>query len=277
VFSFDEEVRNVLDSVKAGGYGDIRALLRCAFDNSNFGQEYRSEGSSKRYLPVLYNTLHCGTPAEYRRLYNNAEDGTITRIIFAELPDQSFKKMPVFKKLSYWQQKDVKKAIDKLSEVTMVDDKVQPEHELTDINFLNEWADGWLERMRLLAERFNNLSLDTYRKRAAVCGFRAGMIAWFLFGKDTDINRKKTVEFAEMVAEQMCVTLMQRYEIVEMSNSIWYKQVWNKLNDEFALDQLKQAIEECKAKALPKQVVYCWKSKNFIVKTGDNKFKKNVK
>lgn len=277
VFSFDEEVRNVLDSVKAGGYGDIRALLRCAFDNSNFGQEYRSEGSSKRYLPVMYNTLHCGTPAEYRKLYNNAEDGTITRILFIELPDQSFKKMPVFKKLTYWQDRDVQKALEKLSSTTMVNDVVQPEKYLENFEFMNDWADKWLERMRQLSLKFENLSLDTYRKRAAVVGFRAGMLAWFLFGKDSPINRQKTVEFAEMVAEQMCVTLMQRYEIVEMSNTIWYKQIWNRLNKEFTYDDLKTVVQDTKCKSQPKLIILRWKEKNQITKIGENRFLKKIK
>lgn len=277
VMSFDEEVRNVIDSMKAGGFGDIRALLRNAFDNSIFGQEYKSENSSKRLVAVMYNTLHCGTPAEYRKLYNNAEDGTITRVVFCELPDQRYKKMPVFKKLTYWQQKDIDKAVKRLSEISMIGEKIQPEHELTNFNFVNEWADRWLEEMRKLAMKFEDLSLDTFRKRAAVVGFRAAMIAWFLYAKDTEINRKKTVEFAEMIAEHMLVTLMLRYSIVEMSNTILYKQVWNRLGKEFTFDDVKEVCSAQGVKSKPNLVVFRWKEKNLIENIEENKYRKKVK
>ena len=277
VMSFDEEVRNVIDSMKAGGFGDIRALLRNAFDNSIFGQEYKSDNSSKRLVAIMYNTLHCGTPAEYRKLYNNAEDGTITRVVFCELPDQSFKKMPKFKEISYWEKKKMQKSIDKLSEISMIGDKVQPEHELKNFDFMNEWADKWLEKMRKLAMRFDNLSLDTFRKRAAVVGFRAAMIAWYLYDADTPNNRRKTVEFAEMIAEHMTVTLMQRYSIVEMSNTILYKQVWNRLGNEFDKEEVKRVIEETSVKSDARTVIFRWKQKNLIQLIGENKYQKKIK
>lgn len=277
VMSFDEEVRNVIDSMKAGGFGDIRALLRNAFDNSIFGQEYKSENSSKRLVAIMYNTLHCGTPAEYRKLYNNAEDGTITRVVFCELPDQSYKKMPVFKKLTYWQQKDIDKAIKRLSEISMKGDKVQPEYELTNFNFVNEWADAWLEKMRKLAMKFEDLSLDTFRKRAAVVGFRSAMLAWFLYDKDTEINRKKTIEFAEMNAEHMLVTLMQRYSVVEMSNTILYKQVWNRLGKVFTNDEAKKIVEDLNVKSPWRMILFRWKQKNLIENIEENKYRKKVK
>lgn len=274
VFSFDEEVRNVLDGMKAGGFGDVRAILRNAFDNSLFGQEYNSDQSVKMRVNVMWNTLHCGTPAEYKKLYNNAEDGTITRILFADIPDQRFKKMPVFKKLNWFGIKEVKKQVQRLSDLSMKDNVVQPEHELKDIGFLNEWAEKWLERMRVLALRFENDSLDVYRRRAAVVGFRAGMVAWFLFGKNTLVNQLKTCDFAEMVAEQMCVTLMQRFEVSQISNVIRYKKVWNRLGDTFTLSDLSDIEQSLFVKTPARSIIFLWKQKNLIEKININEYRK---
>ena len=274
LLSFDEEVRNVLDSMRSGTYGDIRALLRCAFDNAMYGQDYKSDSSSKRMVAIFYNTLHCGTPAEYRKLYNNAEDGTITRILFADIPDQKFKKMPVFKELTYFQQKEIDKAVKRLSEVSMIGETVQPAFELTGFDFMREWADKWQEDMRQLAIRFNDINLDTYRRRAAVVGFRAGMLAWFLFGKDNDINRKRTCSFAQMIAEQMVVTLMQRFQVQEVSNVIEYKYVWNKLNETFTMQDVEDAAIACNSKAPARQIVYRWRQKNLIEKIDPKTYKK---
>lgn len=277
VFSFDEEVRNVLDSMRAGAYGDIRAMLRCAFDNAIYGQDYKSDGSSKRMIKVFYNTLHCGTPAEYRKLYNNAEDGTITRILFADIPDQKFKKMPIFKSLSYFQQRDINRYVKKLSDTSMIGENIQPEYELKGFDFMRKWADDWQEDMRLLALKFDDINLDTFRRRAAVVGFRAGMIAWFLFGKDTEVTRARTISFAQMIAEQMCVTLMQRFKIAETSNVIDYKYVWNKVKDEFTLQDVTDAATACNCKTQARQIIYKWRSKELIVKTSPKTFKKQMK
>ena len=274
LFSFDEEVRNVLDSMRSGAFGDIRALLRCAFDNSIFGQDYKSDSSSKRLVAVYYNTLHCGTPVEYRKLYNNAEDGTITRIVFAEIPDQKFKKMPVFKPLSYFQQKEIEKAVKRLSEVSMKDENIQPEYELKDFDFMREWAENWLEDMRLLAKRFDDINLDTFRRRAAVVGFRAGMLAWFLYGKNNDVARARTVSFAQMIAEQMVVALMQRFKVAEVSNVIAFKYVWNKLKNEFTMSDLELLVSELNVKTPAKMIIYTWRQKNLIEKIDSKTYKK---
>lgn len=274
LMSFDEEVRNVLDSMRSGAYGDIRALLRCAFDNSIYGQDYKSDSSSKRLVAVFYNTLHCGTPAEYRKLYNNAEDGTITRVLFADIPDQKFKKMPVFKELTYFQKKNIDKHVKALSEISMIKDKPQPTYQLRGFDFMREWADSWQERMRQLAIRFNDINLDTYRRRAAVVGFRAGMLAWFLFGKDNEVNKRRTIAFSQMIAEQMVVTLMQRYKVMEVSNVIAFKYVWNRIKDEFTMQDVEDAAVACNCKSLPKQIVFAWKQKNLIEKVDPQTYKK---
>ena len=93
------------------------------------------------------------------------------------------------------------------------------------------WADGWLEKMRKLSERFDNRSLDTFRRRSAVVGFRAGMIAYYLYGKHDKATKVKTVAFAELIAEQMVTALLRRYTISEVSNVILYQNIWNRLDD----------------------------------------------
>ena len=277
VLSFDEEIRNVLDSMRSGAYGDIRALLRCAFDNSIFGQDYKSDSSSKHMVAVFYNTLHCGTPAEYRKLYNNAEDGTITRVLFADIPDQKFKKMPVFKELNYFQLKDIRKQVKRLSNITMQGESVQPPYKLKNFDFMRTWADKWQEDMRQLAIKFNDINLDTYRRRAAVVGFRAGMLAWFLFDKNDAVTRSRTTSFAQMIAEQMCVTLMRRYQVAEVSNSIIFVAVWNKLPETFTADQVEQVVSSTNFKTPSRAIIHRWRERNLILKTDKQTYKKNFK
>ena len=263
VFTYTDEVANVLDGIQSGKYGDIRALLRNAFDNQRFSQEYKSDNSSKKMCRIFYNTLHCGTPAEYKKLYKNVEDGTVTRITFATLPDQAFKKMPRFKELTEKQKRDVDRAISRISGVSCVKGKVQPEH-LMELGFLNEWADKWLEKMRKLSAEFDNRSLDTFRRRSAVVGFRAGMIAYYLYGRHDKVTKAKTCAFAEFVAEQMVTALLRRYTISEVSNVVAWQNVWNRLDDEFSVDEVEAVAAQCGIDSPARNIVYKWKAKGLL-------------
>ena len=128
--------------------------------------------------------------------------------------------------------------------------------------------------MQQLAKKENNRSLDTFRRRAAVVGFRAAMIAWFLYGKNTKVYRENTIAFAEMIAEQMLVSLLHRYHVSEVSNVIYYKNIWNRLQDEFTADDVEQVREEVNITTPSKVIVYRWKNENLIEKVGKNTYKK---
>ncbi len=276
LYSFTDEIKVVLDSMKRGSYGDLRAYMRNAFDNQYFGQDYKADKSTKVMCRIYFNTLHCGTPAEYKKFYDNSEDGTISRIIFVELPDQSFKDLPRWN----WERFEAKyaelvsKNVRKLSEVTIKDEEIQPTYELQNFDFINVWATKWLKRMQKLAKQENNRSLDTFRRRAAVVGFRAAMIAWFLYGKNTKVNRENTIAFAEMVAEQMLVSLLHRYHVSEVSNVIYYKNVWNRLDEEFKADDIETMKDELKISSTSRQIVFKWKEQNLVEKIGKNTYKK---
>lgn len=263
VMTYTDEVANVVDGLKAGAFGDIRALLRNAFDNQRFSQEYKSENSSKKQCRIFYNTLHCGTPAEYRKLYKNVEDGTVTRITFATLPDQAYKKLPVFKELTDRQKKAVDTAVARISGVSVVKGKVQPEH-MMELPFLNEWAAKWLEDMRKLAARFDNRSLDTFRRRSAVVGFRAGMIAYYLYGKQDKKTQANTCAFAQLVAEQMVIALLRRYNVSEVSNVVHYQNIWNRLEDEFTVDEVEAVASSIGVSSPARTIVFRWKHNGLL-------------
>jgi hypothetical protein len=119
----------------------------------------------------------------------NATNGLSSRTMIAEMPDNSFRKMPKFKKMSEADMKAVQEGIQKLREAKGF--KTTPR--------LSKAIDEWQEQKRLEAAQMLDTIKDIYRRRAAVIGFRCGVIVHLLTGRVKESNA--CLEFATMMAD----------------------------------------------------------------------------
>ena len=275
VIAFTDELDNALNSMKRGAWSDLRALTRNAFDNARFGQDYKGENATRCYVNVYYNTLHCGTPKVYSTYYNNTEDGTVTRIIFCSLSEQFCKDMPIVKKMNSKQRLKVDEAIARLNAVTMDDETIREEETwLTDFDFMNRWSKRWCKGKQKLAAKYGNRDIDTFMRRSAVVGFRAAMLAWFLWDKHDKPTEKKTIAFGEWVAEYMLWRLCAMFTIEQSSNEIPYYSVWKELDDEFMAEDVEAVCEELCVKSPVKNIVHKWRTRNKIEELAKNSYRK---
>ena len=208
---------------------------------------------------VFFNTLYSGTPKQMRKFYPDVENGLVSRVLFVTLPDQFGKRMPVWSKLSARDMAEVERLRDSLDAVSIVGDSVQGEH-LLELGFLNVAMDKWLEKNRLEAIRTQDRTRDTFYRRAAVVGFRAGMLAYFLYGeKDTRTVRKNTIAFAQWVANQMLTQHMLRFEIDgKGSNTNKWEEAYGMLGNEFTIKELEQSLIATGSNTPLKNVLYKW-------------------
>ena len=254
-----EEIDTVTKAFKRAisSYSDA---LRVSFDNGPYGQDYASENSYSGIIPLYYNTLFSGTPKAMRRFYPDVEDGLVSRVLFVTLPDQFGKPMPVWNELSKKEMNEVELQIKRLNEVSIVGEEVQPIHEMQ-LEFLNRAMDQWLKEQQREAVRTNNRTLDIFCRRAAVVGFRAGMLAWFLYGeKDTRTYRRNTVTFAQWVAGQMLTQHLLRFQIDGTgSNTNHWEEVFKQLPDEFTREDLQRVCNQFGKSTPIKNVVYNWR------------------
>ena len=274
-FSFTDEMQIVTDAMKRGSFGDLRALMRNAFDNARFGQDYKGDNATRCNVPIFYNTLHCGTPKVYSTYYNNTEDGTVTRVIFCSLPDQFGKDMPIMRDMNSKQQLRVDEAIARLNSVTMNDEEIREEETwLTDFDFMNKWAKRWCKAKQKLAVEFGNRDIDTFMRRSAVVGFRAAMLAWFLWNKKDKETQDKTIAFAEWVAEYMLWRLCSRYSIEQTSNEVPHYRVWKELDSEFTTADVETVCSDWSIKTPVRNILYQWRTKNKIEEIAKNSYRK---
>lgn len=259
LFALAEEVDTVVKAFKRGfsAYSD---LLRVAFDNGMYGQDYASDNSFSGNLRLYYNMLCSGTPKAMRRMYPDVEDGTTSRVLFVTLPDQFGKPMPEWLPFTDEQKRVLDIGLVRLNDISIQGDEVQPEHFMK-MDWLNRELERWLVAQKTAAVKDNDRTRDVFCRRAGVVGFRAGMLAYFLWGeKNTPTIRKHTAAFAIWVANCMLNQLMLRFNITAThSNTNKWEEALNKLPDEFSREDCEKALAACDCDTNVRTVLYKWR------------------
>ena len=264
LFACEEEIDTVLKAFKRSisSYSDA---LRSAFDNSDYGQDYASENSFSGMVPLFYNVIFCGTPKAMCRFYPDVEDGLVSRVTFVTLPDQFGKKIPTWTSFSPQQKAVVDIALERLAQISIVGEDIQPPH-VMNMDFLNQRLDQWISVQQAVAVKLNDRTRDIFCRRAAVVGFRAGMLAHFLYGESNDPSIKDAVvTFAIWIANMMLNQHILRFNVEGTSNNtILAEKVFNALPNIFDRATLKKLLIANGYQTRPREVIYKWKLAHLI-------------
>jgi len=198
-----EEIDTLLKSENAGAWSKKGDIYRLAFDNASYSQQYMSDNSFSTKVDVYYNLLITGTPNGMYRFFKDVEDGLVTRVAFAQLPDMRYTRMPEFVPFSDREQKQIIESARYLDE----------QKGCISCPAVDKVIDQWLEEKRIAADQAQSSAMDTLRRRSAVIGFRAGYLAALMeeeksrFRSDasyrtlTGLSAKRAADFALWVAE----------------------------------------------------------------------------
>ena len=191
IYSFGEELDTLRKTNGAGSWSSKYDIYRLSFDKGEWGQDYNSDAAESGVVNVAYNWTMLGTNGALRKCFksDNIENGLSSRILVAEMPDSSFSKMPKFGKRSAEDEAKIQEAVTRLRSFSG----------LVDVPRLRKAIEDWVEEKRVEAAKDIDHVKDTYRKRAAVIGFRCGVIFHLLTGKDRET--KQCLDFAVMMAE----------------------------------------------------------------------------
>ena len=162
----------------------ISYILRKAYDNDMYGRSLQSSKSFKGERPVYFNTLLCGTPNAVGRCYIEPEDGLVSRTIFFKLFDVT-EEMPLCT-MSSQQRTKLKKWCTRLHDLycchAPTPDAEIYTYEVAEPVTLpmekqNAVLRRWLRTKYQESAIMGNAAIDSFRRRDAVNGFRAGLIA----------------------------------------------------------------------------------------------------
>ena len=274
LYSFGEELDTLRKTNGAGSWSSKYDIYRLSFDRGEWGQDYNSDAAESGVVKVAYNWTMLGTNGALRKCFkaDNIENGLSSRVMLAEMPDCSFSKMPKFGKRSAEDEARIQEAVTRLRSFTG----------LLDVPRLRKTIEAWVEAKRVEAAKDIDHVKDTYRKRAAVIGFRCGVIFHMLSGCARE--SKACLDFALMMAEYCLKQQIKAFgEALESQfvdardECIRYgsnHSIFDQLAPAFTMDDLRALKRGFCSEAGLRKIISRWYRDHWIEKTDKTHWKK---
>ena len=274
LYSFGEELDTLRKTNGAGSWSSKYDIYRVAFDNGEWGQDYNSDQAESGVGRVAYNWTMLGTDGALRKCFksDNIENGLSSRVMVAEMPDSSFAKMPKYGKRSEEDEARIQEAVTRLRSCSG----------FVDTPRLRRAIEQWVEEKRVEAAKDIDRVKDIYRKRAAVIGFRCGVIFHLLSGNKQE--SKACLAFAVMMADYVLnqqisafgETLMKEYvsvreEILRYGSN---NPVFDQLPPVFTMDDLRALKGNFCGESALRKIVSRWRRDQWIEKADRHHWRK---
>ena len=269
-----EEIDTLVKSERAGVWSQKSDIYRLGFDNAKYGQNYMSDNSFSANVPVFYNLLLTGTPGGMYRFFKDVEDGLVTRFCFAQLPDMFGSDIPAFENYTAAEEEEI---IDIAETLDKASGTIACSHVGVRIR-------RWLNDKRELAIREDSRAIDTLRKRAAVIGYRAGMLAYLL---NECVYTKEVGQFTSWVAEYVFQNQMELFgstfeevaqsQIRVKERSSHVVSLLQALPEQFTRADLMALRARNGQSTRVDMVLSRWRSSGFITQVEKNTYKKTPK
>ena len=270
LFTYAPEIETVLKNNKGGAWTEKNDLFRLAYDNKPWGQHRISKDSFSGKVTLYYNMVMCGTPNKCRAFFADAESGLVSRVTPVQLPDMTGAKMPHFKEWTKEEEEKVKRQC-----LCLMDEEGE-----IDLPLINKAIEEWDESKRQEYLQTLRYSLDVLRRRAALNGFRAGIIAYLLEGRQ---ETERAIKFAVWYAERCLHYQLLIYgdKIDALHNSTLSPQAskgnvryLDVLPKEFTKEDLVNLRLANNESAVVKTIIYRWVKEGKIVKINTNLWQK---
>ena len=270
LFTYAPEIETVLKNNKGGAWTEKNDLFRLAYDNKPWGQHRISKDSFSGKITLRYNMVLCGTPNKCRAFFADAESGLVSRVTPVVLPDMVGAKMPQFKVWTKEEEEKVKRQC-----LCLMDEEGE-----VDMPLINKAIEAWDEGKRQEYLQTLRYSLDVLRRRAALNGFRAGIIAYLLEGRQ---ETERAIKFAVWYAERCLHYQLQLYgtkidalhdNAVSPQTSRGNIRYLDALPKEFTKEDLVNLRLANNESPVVKTIIYRWVKEGLVVKIGPNLWQK---
>lgn len=195
----------------ASVWKELSYILRLAYDNSGYGRTLQSARQFRGERKLFLNTFICGTPRAIARVYNDPEDGLVSRTMFFKL----FLETPgvPITKVSQKEKDKMLKLIKKIHDRYTIDENNNvAEETVIELQYVINHMQKWLDKKSVEGVKLGSEAIERFRRRDACNGFRAAIVAHVIYqnhnknGKLTEANKNVVKGLAEWVAEYSLMT-----------------------------------------------------------------------
>ena len=274
LYSFGEELDTLRKTNGAGSWSSKYDIYRLSFDQGEWGQDYNSDTAESGVVKVAYNWTMLGTDGAMRKCFrqDNIENGLSSRILVSEMPDSSFQKMPKYGHRSAEDEARIQEAVTRL----------RSSSGFIDTPRLREAIERWVEEKRVEAAKDIDRVKDIYRKRAAVIGFRCGVVHHLLTGETAETAA--TLRFATLMADYCLEGQIKAFGEALENEFVSAKEqckrysanhsAFDQLPPVFTMDDLR-ALKRCSCTDNSiRMVISRWRREGWIEKTSPHQWQK---
>ena len=301
MFTFAAEMDSWAKGVRAAG-GNKDDMIRIAWDNGEYGQQFKSANTFKGTVRLYWNVLITGTVQQLMSYFKNVENGLITRCSFTTIDNQEFAAAPVWKTFTKKDNEVLRKFMERCDrnsyeqpcellpeDINTVpadkfDDEVNwrfayRQRQTVSMDWLRPTIEGFLERHRKKAAIDYDRARDVFRRRAAVRGFRLGLLCHALWDKPRESDLKKCIPFIEWWMEQDIESSLKLWGVrynneTEQGPQLRNKSLYNELGDTFTKEDVYAQCVRLGIKSPVRSIVHGWVAIKAARKVDKNKWQK---
>ena len=305
MFTYCSEIDQWRKGIRAAG-GNKDDMVRIAWDNGKYGQNFKSSNTFKGKVALYWNVLIAGTSDQLMAYFKNVTNGLVTRCSFAEIENQQFQsKIPQWGKLSPKDMKVVEAFIERCDSKTYQEplnynpedcysvsdedyDKEVPWHftfrpfEEVSIDWITKTVEKFNDAQCNKARIDSDEARDTFRRRVAERGKRLALLCTQLYGKamtkqDKELCKKWIAWWMEQDIENILKPFGKKYiEAMQVTVTTRYnaKTILEQLGDEFSSGEIKRTAEILRYKQ-PVPVIVCnWIKAGVVEKFAKDRWRK---
>ena len=293
MFTYAAEMDEWAKGEKAAG-GNKSDMIRVAWDNGEYGQQFKSANTFRGKVRLYWNVLITGTMAQVNNYFKNVENGLVTRCCYTTIENQEFQLATIWKPIPAKGLETIQKYCKRCDENTyetpctvdldeakmLSDDEFDKqvdwqfkfkEKQEVDLSWIMPTIEKFQKEQCDQAALAYDKARDTFRRRVGVRGFRLALLCTTLYQTVGARERKIICNFVEWWMHQDIECTLQLWgkkynEIVEnaTTQNISQRNVFAQLKDEFTVDDLYVVCKREGIKTRLKQIIYNWKKSKHI-------------
>ena len=293
MFTYAAEMDEWAKGEKAAG-GNKSDMIRVAWDNGEYGQQFKSANTFRGKVRLYWNVLITGTIAQVNNYFKNVENGLVTRCCYTTIENQEFQLATIWKPINQKGLKTIQNYCKRCDdntymspcEVDIEEAKTMGEQEFDDnidwhfqIKEKQEVDMSWIMPTieKFQKEQCDQAALaydrarDTFRRRVGVRGFRLALLCTTLYPTVGKKEKKTIIHFVEWWMHQDIECTLQLWgkkynDVVDNANqaNISQRNVFKQLKDEFTKDDLYVVCKHEGIKTKLDQILWQWKNGKHI-------------